>query len=350
VTGINSKTHQRVAVVLCTWRAGPHLEAQLDSLAAQDWPHAVLVYDDASGDGTSARARRHPGVTDVFDRPANLGFVQNFAAGIADAVVRGFDYIALADQDDVWQPTRLRDGMVAILAAERLRGRDHPLLVHSDLRLIDAAGRHLHASFIAWRGYATAGERDLPVVLGQCGAMGNTMLCNVALARLALPFPPGLFVHDWWLALLAELWGTRLFLPQPTVDYRLHADNASNSMESTRRDVRSRLVRLGLDGLLARDFRLPFKEDSRADVLDALLTGDGHRPRPEGADRNTIVRFVSYLRLRGPRPALLASMLRGGYVRRGFLHRCRFAIALLVSRRYAASAGSTEGRRSTVQD
>ena len=339
-TGVAAGTVPRVAVVLCTWRAGAHLEAQLDSLAAQSWPHDVHVFDDASGDASAARARAHHGVTRVVDRAENIGFVENFAAGLADVLEGGYDYVAFADQDDVWHPERLAEGMRALLAAERRAGRSHALLVHSDLRLIDADGRTLHRSFLCWRGYASGARRDLPTMLGQCGVMGNTVLFNRALGELALPFPPTLFVHDWWLGLLAELWGERLFLPRATVDYRLHADNASNPLDSTRRDPLTRLARLGVRGLLARDFRLPFKEDARVEVLESLLAGDGHRPVLEPDARRTIERFVDYLRLARPRLSLLASMLGGGFVRRGTRHRVRFAFALLTSRRYATRDAS----------
>lgn len=338
------KPEPTVAVVLCTWRAGAHLEAQLDSLAAQDWPLELHVFDDASDDDTAERARRHPAVRSVSVRTENAGFVTNFEGGIAATLTGGHRYIALADQDDRWRPERLRLGMLRLLAAERIRGTAFPLLAHSDLALIDAAGRSLHPSFLGFRRYAIGGERALPLVLGQCGVMGNTVLMNRALADLALPFPPGLFVHDWWLALVAELWGERLFEPRATVDYRLHEGNASNPIHAMR--PRRAFSPLGPRTLLARDLRLPFKEDGRVAVLEALLAGDGRRPSPEGEARRTIETFVDYLRLARPRPMLLAAMLRGGFLKRGLAHRTRFALALLLSRRYAADGGRRAGSSS----
>ena len=348
-----------VAVVLCAWRAGPHLEAQLDSLAAQDWPVRVYAFDDASGDATASRLAAHPVVHELVERQTNLGFVGNFEAGIAHALARGHDHVALADQDDLWHPDRVRAGMEPLLDAERERGADAPLLAHSDLRLVDAAGRPIHDSFLARRGYATGAARDLPTLLGQSGVMGNTVLFNRALAELALPFPPGLFVHDWWLGLCAELFGTRLFVARATVDYRLHAGNASNpagtangldavapgvaggnaarrALARAARALRAALAHQSPATLLARDFRLPFKEDGRVGTLEALLAGDGHRPALRGEARRTVRTFVDYLRLARPRATLARDMLGRGYLRPAAAHRLRFCAALLLTRRYGA--------------
>ena len=356
-----------VAVVLCTWRAGPHLEAQLDSLAAQDWPVRVYAFDDASDDGTAARLAAHPVVHEAVERGANLGFVGNFEAGIRHALARGHEHVALADQDDLWHPDRVRAGMTALLDAERELGTDAPLLAHSDLRLVDGDGSRIHDSFLARRGYATGAGASLPTALGQCGVMGNTVLFNRALAELALPFPPGLFMHDWWLGLCAELWGRRLFVARATVDYRLHESNASNragtangldaGASGTPGGARSRrtpgrlrrAVRAGLAlqtpaSLTKRDFRLPFKEDDRVETLEALLAGDGHRPALEGEARRQVEAFVAYLRLSGSRPALARSMLAGGFLKPGLAHRLRFCLALLLTRRYARPRTGPVGR------
>lgn len=325
-----------VAVVLCTWRAGAHLERQLDSLADQTWPAHVLVFDDHSDDDTPARARAHPAVRQVIEQPRNRGFVRNFETGLERALADGFDYIAFCDQDDRWRTDRLGTGMRRLLDTEREASTRLPVLVHSDLRMIDEEDRVLHASFLAWRGYATGEARNLAVMLGQCGVMGNTVLMNRALAELLLPFPPTLFVHDWWAGLLAELWGRRVFLAQPTVDYRLHGSNACNTLERSRRGVLGTLRSLGLQGLIGANLQLPFLEDRRVETLEGLLAGDAHRPVLGEDARHTIEQFVDYLRLRGSRTSLLRQTLRHGFIRRGIAHRLRFAVALLFTRRYTS--------------
>lgn len=326
-----------VAVVLCTWRAGEHFERQLDSLDAQSWPAHVHVFDDHSGDSTATRARAHPVVHRVIEKARNRGFVANFETGLAQVLALGYDYIAFCDQDDHWHPERLSAGMAELLVTERQSSNDTPVLVHSDLRLIDSDDRELHASFLAWRGYATDKTRNLAVMLGQCGVMGNTILMNRALAKLTLPFPPDLFVHDWWTGLLAELWGQRVFLPQATVDYRLHASNTCNTLERSRRGVLATLDSMDMRAFLKADLRLPFLEDRRVEALEHLLAGDAHRPALGDDAQRTIEHFVDYLRLRGSRTALLRETLRRGYIKRGLIYRLRFSLALLWTRRYSSA-------------
>ncbi|MBE2899210.1 hypothetical protein HPC37_10665 [Pasteurellaceae bacterium 20609_3] len=34
-----------------------------------------------------------------------------------------------------------------------------------------------------------------------------------------------LYMHDWWIALLAKYYGEAIFIPEPTLLYRQHANN-----------------------------------------------------------------------------------------------------------------------------
>ena len=324
----------RVAIVLCTWQGERYLDAQLDSLARQSWPISVHVHDDASSDLSVAIARRHPVVDIVVPHPTNVGFVANFERAVAAALAHGFDYIALADQDDVWSSERVARTMHLMLDSERAHGAAHPVLVHSDLAVVDGDGAPLHASYLERRGYRLGTARDLAAVLGQNGVMGNTVLVNRALARLALPFPRSLHVHDWWLALLAELHGERRFEPRALVDYRTHAGNASNPRGSIAPGTIAILGRTSWDRLRARDFRLPFLEDSRRTVLEELLAHDERRAPAAPSDRALIEDFLSYLRLERPRLPLLRLILGRRFVSGSLRHRTRVALALLTSRRY----------------
>lgn len=324
---------ERTAIVLCCWRGRAHLGEQLDSIGSQSRRATLIVHDDASGDGTAALAAAHPAVDSLIEHAENVGHVRNFERALADALNRGHDYVAFADQDDLWHPRRVEIGLAAMRDLERRHGPETPALVHSDLSMIDARGETLAPSFLRWRGYDVDDRVNLARMLGQCGVMGNTCLINRSLATLALPFPPALHVHDWWLGLLAELYGRRRFVSEPLVRYRIHSSNTSNALTTLdggagRPDARR---------LLGRDFRLPFMEDTRHAVLDALVSGDGHRPPPQGEARRTIDDFRAYLHQEGSRTARLRRLLRGGYLRPARAHRLRVAAALMLTRRYEAS-------------
>ncbi len=339
-----------VAVLLCTWRAGASLEQQLDSIAAQDWPIALHVHDDASGDNTAERVHRHPAPHQVQVNSQNLGFVNNFGKAIDQAIAQGFAYIALADQDDIWHQDRISKGMRRLLELEARLGSEHPILVHSDLTVIDAKGRRLKDSFLQYRGYSTGTDRHLPAMLGQCGVLGNTILMNRSMAVLSRPFPSSLHSHDWWLGVLAELSGTRCFVEQPTVDYRLHDSNTSNTLDSLA-GRRMASLRRGIAGSLLRgDLRLPFHEDSRRDSLKQLLRDEHRRVLISDADQAVITFFIDYLDLKTPRWNLLLPLLKGGYLKSSLLHRARVTFALLLTRRYESGAGAYELEDSAIRD
>ena len=344
----NPDSRPSVTVLLCTWRAAAGLDTQLDTIAAQDWPTCLRVFDDASGDSTPTRIRQHPSAPAVQINPANLGFVATFGQALDHALTDGDQYIAFSDQDDIWHKDRISAGMTKLLEIERERGKGHPVLVHSDVRVIDDKEQCLASSFLRYRGYATDSNHHLPRILGQSGVLGNTILMNRSMAKLGLPFPPDLHTHDWWFGVLAELFGTRVLLDKPTVDYRLHDTNTSNTLDSISGRRMASLKRGLLGGLIKRDFRLPYMEDSRERVLSQLLAGHGQLPALKPDDDQVLNDFLGYLRLNGPRPKLLWRVWNGQYLKPSWAHRIRVAIALLVTRRYEARAGSSQPTSSST--
>ena len=55
---------------------------------------------------------------------------------------------------------------------------------------------------------------------------GCTVIINKELKELATPFPNGIVMHDWWLALLAASEGKIDFLEESTILYRQHGENS----------------------------------------------------------------------------------------------------------------------------
>lgn len=322
-----------VAVVLCTHNGEKWVEQQVQSLLAQTYPVAIRLFDDASSDNTVKKVLAIAEGQNVkcIERTEALGFVENFADGIQCALDEGFQYIALADQDDIWVPERIELGMKTLQEAESKQPSPH--LVHSNLTMVNAHNVVLHHSFLDWRKYQISKTKSLATVLGQNGVMGNTILMNASLARLALPFPKDLHVHDYWLALVAELLGTRHYLPDCLVRYRIHDQNVSNSSHSVSIGAKKRSRNWSLTRLLARDFRLPFKEDNRVITIAAILADTRFEHMSE-QERKTIDAFQAYLNFSGNRIALLKSAFQNGFFRRNLTHRLRIIVSMLTTQRY----------------
>lgn len=332
----NHSSASEVAIVLCTYNGARYLEEQVKSLLAQEQSVIIFASDDGSSDDTAAQLSDllRPEVDSLVIQATNQGYVRNFAITLERAIDSGASYFALSDQDDVWGKGRIAYGMQKMAQLEKEHGLDVPLLVHSDLRLIDADGGPLHESFLAYRRYRISSHKSLAIVLGENGVMGNTILMNKAMAKLCLPFPDQLHVHDYWIALLAELFGHRAILDTPTVDYRLHAQNSSNTASSMRKGYQAVLSNTTWKKIWSRDFKLPFKEDTRLLTLNYLLDNADRFPDLDIDECKQLESFRHYLIFKQSRLRSYFYLLESNVVRKGVLFRLRLFTVIMLTARY----------------
>lgn len=210
-----------IAVLMATYDGAAHLVAQLKSIAAQTLPPRWLVVsDDGSTDGTLAIlagfAAQHPAIAVAVLRGPGRGAAANFLH-LLHYMPEGADVVALSDQDDVWLPGKLADG-VALLGDSVL-----PVLLGTRTLVCDERLGAPHPSPL-WRrpfGFAHA--------LVQSFAGGNTMMLNRAAMRLAAgaAVEAGQVVmHDWWLyQIISGAGGRVVFDAQPQLYYRQHGAN-----------------------------------------------------------------------------------------------------------------------------
>lgn len=303
----------RVAIVLATYNGEAFLQEQLDAIAAQTFKDFTLyIADDASSDKTvkiiEAFIARVTFDVQFWRNTNRLGYVKNFE----QLLLRCYEpYIALCDQDDWWQPYKLLDQLNAMRQLER-DNTNLPLLVHSDLRVIDEDGNKVASSYFRLKGYALKQKKDVAQILGPCGVMGNTMLMNRQLITHALPFPSSLDNHDYYLAIHAELFGKRKTLSQTLVSYRIHHQNSSNNKEQL-------LHQPFLKGCFG---KLPNLSSSRKHFLPQILKKVSN---PE--DRVVLQHYINYLN-RPCRWVNFFILLKYGLVKRGIKERlllfCKF--------------------------
>lgn len=269
-----------ISVCLATCNGEKYLGAQLASilpqLAADD---ELLIADDSSSDNSLQIAR-----------DLNEPRVRLFAGNQFHSPLRNFEYavghaegqyMAFSDQDDIWLPGKLVLTVAKMKELERLHGPATPLLVHTDLQVVDADLRLIAASL--WRYQLTdpVGGVALNRLLVQNPVTGCTVMINAALRDLALPIPAGAVMHDWWFALIAAAFGAIGHVPRQTVLYRQHS---ANDTGARRWGVRAALGQLSDQGaVMARLYRQAgaFLERYRGrltpaqiELLDAFATMD----------------------------------------------------------------------------
>ena len=89
-----------VYVIVITWNGSDHLEKCLPSLARTDYSnYRVLLVDNGSSDGSTARARELSPSIEVISLARNLGFAAGNNRGMAWALNHGAAYVVLLNDD-----------------------------------------------------------------------------------------------------------------------------------------------------------------------------------------------------------------------------------------------------------
>lgn len=220
-----STTVPSVAVLLATYNGAEFCEAQLTSIL---WQRGVDVYvyarDDGSRDATPAILRdwseRHPDrITIVDNGNVSTGSANgNFFALLAAIDPARHDYIAFADQDDVWTPDKLRRA-VACLTDEGAEGYSSDLVAYSatsgEAWVLQKAGRPADLDYL-FQG-ASAG---CTYVLTRKAA---SLAASVMASAPAFCDDPS---HDWILYAICRSHGLKwVGDPAAEILYRQHASN-----------------------------------------------------------------------------------------------------------------------------
>lgn len=272
-------------VLLATWNGAAYLEQQLDSILRQSQPPVrLLVADDRSSDHTlqllQAWQERTPFPIHVLPNATErLGSCRTFERLLAASSA---SYVMPCDQDDIWDVNKAELLLQAMVGLEKHHGIQKPLLVHSDLRLMNAQGEPIASSFVRYQGLDPARDHWLAIAL-QNVVTGCAALLNRACVLEALRFPPEAVLHDWWLALVAARRGAIAYVPQATVSYRQHGSNLVGA-SGVREQQRRRLVQLlgphtaerwigsGLRQLEACERRFPSADPQQAQALMGLCS------------------------------------------------------------------------------
>lgn len=213
-------------VVMPTYNGEKYLAQQVESIYNQTArPDRLLIRDDGSTDGTiyliKALQERYGNWINQLEGSERLGCCANVNVLLQSSRAK---YVALADQDDIWHPGKLERSLQLLRKLEGTHGGEKPLLIHGDLRLVDAEGRPVGHTFLAYQRLDPRRTRLVDLAFTNV-VTGCTCLFNRALLVKALPIPVEAEMHDWWIALVASTFGHIGFLSRPYIDYRQHDHN-----------------------------------------------------------------------------------------------------------------------------
>lgn len=216
-----------VEILLATHNSENYLRELLDSLIRQTYVDIrIIASDDGSSDSTNAilkeYAARHHNIKILENTRPLGGAKQNFFNLIGHA---NAEYVLFADHDDVWYPNKTEDTLARIREMEDKHGKNTPILVHTDLEVVDENLHTVAASLMRVQHLSKTFTR-INQLLAQNHVTGCTVMVNAALIKkVKYKSMDHIVMHDWWLALIASSFGKISFIDKPTIKYRQHGGN-----------------------------------------------------------------------------------------------------------------------------
>ena len=235
----------KVQVLLSTYNGEKYIREQLDSILAQkDVEVSVLIRDDGSTDSTIDIIQEYcSNNSDIkLIKGTNIGACKSFFELFKEADM-GYNYYALADQDDYWYEDKLT---VACSKLSKLDNKDNkPLLYCCEADITD---ENLNASGII-KNTTNSEATTFPVkkpgfgnaLIENIARGGGTVFNSTLLGMVRMDAPCDCYMHDWWLYLIASCFGKVIHDNHPYYKYRQHKDNVLGASTSKLGIIKRRL-------------------------------------------------------------------------------------------------------------
>lgn len=207
-----------ISIALATFNGEKFLSEQLDSLINQSYKDIeIIVCDDCSTDNTFqilADYAKKDSRIKIFKNAENLGFKKNFEKAIS---LCSGEFIALSDQDDIWNLNKLERELAVIGNAD---------FVFSDSEFVDMSGNSLNQT--CWKHNRVAGvPKNMNKFFTRLTkgniVQGSTMLAKSDFLKSCLPIPNELVYHDFWFAINATIQNGIVSIPECLMKYRIHS-------------------------------------------------------------------------------------------------------------------------------
>ena len=222
-----------IDILMSTYNGAQFLRAQVDSILSQDHTDIrLLIRDDGSVDSTheilSEYEDRDARVKVIRDDLRHLGAFPSFMELVGRSEAPFFMF---ADQDDIWLPDKVAITLDKMASMIDLYGPDVPLVIFTDMSVVDEELNIIAQSLWVYQGYDPAICNNWKMLLAQNFVLGCTLMGNAKVRSMSLPFELPELAHDHWVALHAAKYGKIDFVPRQTMLYRQHHRNYSGANE-----------------------------------------------------------------------------------------------------------------------
>lgn len=245
----------KITVIMAAYEGEDYIGQQIDSVLSQTvWDLQLIISDDGSGDNTRKILEQYKAwyPESIFlNHRIKEGQYADRAGQVPPAAMNFFwllskaegDYILLCDQDDVWRNDKVRKLLGRMKSKEKQYGKDFPVLVYSDMEVVDQDLYPVASSFFSYQ-HCNPKRRTFSEILAENPVTGGAVMINRALAGLVDKVPKACCMHDWWIALAASCFGVISCVREPLYQYRQHEDNALGARRTgSPKDLKERLER-----------------------------------------------------------------------------------------------------------
>lgn len=209
-----------ISVAMCTYNGEKYIKEQIDSILNQSIDNIeIVITDDGSSDNTIEiiyEYMNRDNRVKLYQNENNLGYVKNFEKAIS--LCTG-EYIALSDQDDIWEFNKLE------ILINKIKNTKNDL-VYSNALLVDANLISFSKKLIK-KNEGFEKNNNLYFIYNNC-ISGNTIIFTKVLKEKILPFPDNLSFHDIWISYVASSISSIIFVDEILIKYRQHENNVTN--------------------------------------------------------------------------------------------------------------------------
>lgn len=234
-----------VAILMSTYNGEKYLKEQINSIINQsylDWH--LYIRDDGSTDNTTKIINTYIKKDDRIkffnqNHIENIGINKSFLQLLNDTTA---EFYMFSDQDDVWKKDKI---LLSVKAMEEKNKAKQPACVFTELQVVNKVLTPLRLmnNQNVWYDFTH-------FLFGNC-VTGCTMMINQQLKsklKLKLTNIDKIYLHDWWIALIASAIGKLIYIKEPTILYRQHGDNVEGSKKNNLFTLFMRTLHLQREG------------------------------------------------------------------------------------------------------
>lgn len=219
----------KLSVVIATYNGEKYIKEQVESIISQTYqPAEIIIVDDNSTDNTVC-------IVESLLKESNIHYMivshsknQGVSCTFEDGIKKSNSpYIMLCDQDDVWEPDKIK------ISVETICKNENSVLVVTNASITDenlvASSKNMF-DFISFPGVFVDGvckfnsEEAKLLFFKRNYVTGMCSIVKKEVAQAAIPFSKNM-THDAWLAWVATCYGEIIFLKDELVKYRQHNNN-----------------------------------------------------------------------------------------------------------------------------